>query len=126
LLLPAKMGGLGPVGNGKQMQSWISLDDEIYAIHHLMMDEDSKGPYNLTAPQPVSQKQFAKVLGKVLKRPSFVPLPGFMIKLMFGKMGQCLVLDGQEVYPERLLKSGFEFTHNDLESCIRHNLGRQS
>jgi uncharacterized protein (TIGR01777 family) len=125
LLLPAKMGGLGPVGNGKQMQSWISLDDEIYAIHHLLMDDNSKGAYNLTAPQPVSQKQFAKVLGKVLKRPSFIPLPGFMIKLMFGKMGQSLVLDGQEVYPERFLKSGYEFTHLDLESCFRHNLGLQ-
>ena len=125
LLLPAKMGGLGPVGNGKQMQSWISLDDEIYAIHHLLMDDNSKGAYNLTSPQPVTQKQFAKVLGKVLRRPSFIPLPGFMIKLMFGKMGQSLVLEGQEVYPERLVKSGYEFTHSDLESCFRHNLGLQ-
>jgi len=124
LLFPAKMGAGGPVGGGKQMQSWISLDDEIYAIHHLMMKEDSKGVYNLTAPNPVSQKQFAKTLGKVLRRPAFAPLPGFVIKLLFGKMGQKLVLEGQDVRPTRLLDSGYEFTHPELESCLRSCLGK--
>jgi len=124
LLLPAKFGAGGPVGGGKQMQSWISLDDEIYAIHHLMMNESSEGPYNLTAPTPVNQKTFAKTLGKVLRRPAFAPLPGFMIKLMFGEMGKKLVLEGQDVRPNRLLESGFEFTFNDLESCLRNCLGR--
>ena len=119
LLLPAKMGAGGPVGGGKQMQSWISLDDEIYAIHHLMMKADAEGAYNLTAPTPVSQKQFAKTLGKVLRRPAFAPLPGFVIKLLFGKMGQKLVLEGQDVRPTRLLESGYEFTHPELESCLR-------
>lgn len=125
LLLPAKFGALGPVGSGKQMQSWISLDDEIYAIHHLMMDSTSEGPYNLTAPLPVPQKEFAKVLGRVLRRPAFAPLPGFVIKMVFGEMGKQLVLEGQEVYPERLVESGFEFTHTTLESCFRHCLGMQ-
>ncbi|MGB1689161.1 MAG: TIGR01777 family oxidoreductase, partial [Candidatus Poseidoniaceae archaeon] len=117
LLLPAKMGAGGPVGGGKQMQSWISLDDEIYAIHHLMMKEDSEGAYNLTAPNPVSQKQFAKTLGKVLRRPAFAPLPGFVIKMLFGQMGKKLVLEGQDVRPNRLLESGYEFTHSELEFC---------
>ncbi len=125
LLLPAKMGAGGPVGGGKQMQSWISLDDEIYAIHHLMMDESSEGPYNLSAPSPVNQKTFAKTLGKVLRRPAFAPLPGFMIKIMFGEMGQKLVLEGQDVRPNRLLESGFEFTFDDLESCLRNCLGKK-
>jgi len=124
LLLPAKMGAGGPVGGGKQMQSWISLDDEIYAIHHLMMKEDSEGAYNLTAPNPVSQKQFAKTLGKVLRRPAFAPLPGFVIKMLFGQMGKKLVLEGQDVRPNRLLESGYEFTHSELESCLRSCLGR--
>ncbi len=124
LLLPAKMGAGGPVGGGKQMQSWISLDDEIYAIHHLMMKEDSEGVYNLTAPNPVSQKQFAKTLGKVLRRPAFAPLPGFVIKILFGQMGKKLVLEGQDVRPNRLLESGYEFTHSELESCLRSCLGK--
>ena len=124
LLLPAKMGAGGPVGGGKQMQSWISLDDEIYAIHHLMMKEDSAGAYNLTAPNPVSQKQFAKTLGKVLRRPAFAPLPGFVIKILFGQMGKKLVLEGQDVRPNRLLESGYEFTHSELESCLRSCLGK--
>ena len=124
LLLPAKLGGGGPVGGGRQIQSWISLDDEIFAIHHLMMNETSEGPYNLTAPNPLSQKQFAKVLGRVIRRPAFMPLPGFMIRIMFGEMGQKLVLEGQHVKPTRLQESGFEFTHSDLESCMRNCLGR--
>ena len=124
LLLPAKMGAGGPVGGGKQMQSWISLDDEIYAIHHLMMKEDSTGAYNLTAPNTVSQKQFAKTLGKVLRRPAFAPLPGFVIKILFGQMGKKLVLEGQDVRPNRLLESGYEFTHTELESCLRSCLGK--
>ena len=124
LLLPAKFGAGGPVGGGKQMQSWISLDDEIYAIHHLMMKEDTQGIYNLTAPNPVSQKQFAKTLGRVLKRPAFAPLPGFVIKLLFGQMGKKLVLEGQDVRPTRLLESGYEFTHSELETCLRSCLGK--
>lgn len=124
LLLPAKMGGGGPVGGGKQIQSWISLDDEIFAIHHLMMTESCTGPYNLTSPNPVAQKKFAKILGRVIRRPAFMPLPGFMIRIMFGEMGQKLVLEGQHVEPSRLLESGFEFTYNDLESCLRNCLGR--
>lgn len=124
LLLPAKMGAGGPVGGGKQMQSWISLDDEVYAIHHLMVNESSEGPYNLTAPNPVSQKQFARVLGRVLRRPGFMPLPGFMIKIMFGEMGKKLVLEGQNAVPNRLLESGFEFTYTELESCLRNCLGK--
>jgi uncharacterized protein (TIGR01777 family) len=124
LLLPAKMGAGGPVGGGRQMQSWISLDDEVYAIHHLMMNESSEGAYNLTAPNPVSQKQFARVLGRVLRRPGFMPLPGFMIRIMFGEMGQKLVLEGQNALPKRLQESGFEFTYSDLEACLRNCLGR--
>jgi len=124
LLLPAKMGGGGPVGGGKQIQSWISLDDEIFAIHHLMMTESCTGPYNLTSPNPVPQKKFAKILGRVIRRPAFMPLPGFMIRIMFGEMGKKLVLEGQHVEPSRLLESGFEFTYNDLESCLRNCLGR--
>jgi hypothetical protein len=117
------MGGGGPVGGGKQIQSWISLDDEVFAIHHLMMTDSCNGPYNLTAPNPVSQKEFAKILGRVIKRPAFMPLPGFVVRIMFGEMGQKLILEGQYVMPTKLQESGFEFAYSDLESCLRNCLG---
>ena len=125
LLLPAKLGAGGPVGNGRQQYSWISLDDQIYAIHHLMMNDTCEGAFNLTAPEPLPQKRFAKTLGRVLRRPAFAPLPGFVLKIMLGEMAQGLVLDGQRVLPERLEASGYRFQHRDLETCLRHCLGRQ-
>ena len=97
------------IGGGRQWQSWISLDDQIYAIHFLMNQEAAHGIYNLTAPQPVTQKQFARTLGKVLRRPAFAPAPGFVMKILFGEMGKSLILDGQKVHPKRLLDSGYKF-----------------
>ena len=111
------------MGNGKQWMSWISLDDEIYAIHHLLMETDSKGVYNLTAPNPVRQKTFAKTLGRVLRRPAFAPLPGFVIKILFGEMGVKLTLESQKVFPNRLLKEGYEFLHPELDTALQDTLG---
>ena len=124
MLLPAKMGGGGPIGSGKQWMSWISMDDQIYSMYHLMMSEGVSGEYNLTAPNPVRQKQFAKSLGRVLRRPAFVPLPGFMMKIMFGEMGARLTLDSQRVLPKNLQESGYEFIHTDLQSALSDSLGK--
>ena len=123
MLLPFKLGAGGSIGGGRQWMSWISLDDEIYAIHHLVMNNESIGAYNLTAPNPVMQRGFAGTLGKVLRRPTFAPLPRFAIKVMFGEMGERLILDSQRVLPERLLSEGFEFLHSDLEKGLRDTLG---
>ena len=111
------------MGNGKQWMSWISLDDEIYAIHHLLMETSSEGVYNLTAPNPVRQKGFAKTLGRVLRRPAFAPLPGFVIKILFGEMGVKLTLESQKVLPNRLLEEDYEFLHPDLETALQDTLG---
>lgn len=89
-----------------------------------MNQDDSEGVYNLTAPNPVTQKVYAKTLGRVLRRPAFAPIPGFMMKLLFGKMGKGLILDGQKVHPKRLIESGYDFEHSDLESALRDTLGR--
>ena len=124
MLLPAKMGGGGPIGSGKQWMSWISMDDQIYSMYHLMMNEGVSGEYNLTAPNPVRQKQFAKDLGRVLRRPAFAPLPGFMMKIMFGEMGARLTLDSQRVLPKNLQESGYEFIHTDLQSALSDSLGK--
>tara|TARA_B100000900_G_scaffold269412_1_gene230022 strand:- start:216 stop:1637 length:1422 start_codon:yes stop_codon:yes gene_type:complete len=123
-LLPAKMGAGGPIKGGRQRLSWISMDDYVHAVHHLMMHTVAQGPFNITAPTPVNQRTFARVLGRVLRRPSFAPLPGFVIRTLFGEMGQELVLEGQHVEPKRLLDLGFRFEHPELESCLRHTLGK--
>lgn len=124
MLFPAKMGAGGPIGGGKQWMSWISMDDQIYSMYHLMMNEKSSGEYNITAPNPVRQKEFAKTLGKVLRRPSFAPLPGFMMKLLFGEMGVKLTLDSQRVIPKNLQNSDYEFTHENLEDALADSLGK--
>ena len=123
MLLPWKMGGGGPLSGGKQWMSWISLDDEIYAIHHLIMSSDCEGAYNLTAPQPVRQKIFSKTLARVLRRPAFAPIPGFAMKILFGELAGPLLIEGQKVLPKRIQDSGYEFLHKDLESALRDSLG---
>jgi uncharacterized protein (TIGR01777 family) len=125
LLLPTLLGAGGPAGGGRQYQSWISLHDHIYATYHLMMNDSCEGAYNLTAPEPVTQKQYAKTLGKVTLRPWFAPAPGFVLRILFGELAQSLILDGQRVHPKRLLDSGFTFQHDQLESCLRQCLGKQ-
>jgi len=123
MLLPFRMGGGGPMGGGKQWMSWISLDDEIYAIHHLLMSEKAQGAYNITAPNPSRQKSFAKTLGRVLRRPAFAPIPGFAIRIMLGEMGENLALESQRVLPKRLIEEGYEFLHSELEKGLRDSLG---
>lgn len=124
MLLPFKLGAGGPIGNGRQWMSWIALEDWIGAVEFLVQREDLDGPVNLTAPEPVRQKQFARTLGRVLRRPTIIPLPGFAVRLLFGAMGQGLLLDGQQVHPDRLVAAGFEFIQPELETCLRAELGR--
>ena len=89
-----------------------------------MNHETASGVFNLTAPNPVTQKQFAKALGKVLRRPAFAPAPGFVMKILFGEMGKSLILDGQKVLPRRLQELGYSFEHEMLEPALRDALGR--
>ena len=123
MLMPFKIGAGGPIGGGKQWMSWISLDDEIYAIHHLLMSGRSHGVYNLTAPRPTRQKTFAKTLGKVLGRPTFAPLPVFIVRILFGEMGVKLTLESQKALPTRLIEDGYEFLHPNLEVALTDTLG---
>ena len=104
--------------------SWISLADATAAIQYALSTAELSGPVNLTAPQPVSNAEFARTLGKVLGRPAFVPLPALAVKLLFGEMGDELLLNGQKVLPRKLLAAGFRFAHSDLESALRWELAR--
>jgi len=124
MLTPFKLGFGGKVGSGKQAMSWISLDDLIGAYHQALFDGSLSGPVNATAPNPVTNHAFTKVLGAVLRRPTIAPLPAFMVKAMFGEMGKALLLGGARVLPTRLLAAGFEFHHPTLEAALRHELGR--
>ncbi len=124
MLLPAKMGAGGPIGFGKQWFSWISMDDEVYALHHLVMSSETEGVYNLTSPEPLRQKAFAKALGRVLRRPAFMPTPPLAIWFLYGRMGVSLTTESQRVMPERLTDSGYRFEHSKAEDALRDALGK--
>lgn len=124
-LLPAfRLGVGGPVGSGDQFLSWIALDDVVGALHHLLFARDVSGPVNLVAPAPVTSRELARALGRVLRRPSLLPLPAVAVRLALGEMGEELLLAGQRVSSARLESSGFRFLHPDLESALRAELGR--
>lgn len=119
-----KFGLGGKMGSGDQWQSWISIDDEVGAIVHLL-DSDVSGPVNLTAPKPVTNAEFTDTLGDVLGRPTFLPIPKFGPKLLLGaELADNLLFTGQKVLPTVLQGDGYEFSHPDLESALRHVLGR--
>lgn len=116
----AKLGVLGKLGSGRQWMSWIALEDEVRAIRFLIDRQDISGPVNLTAPAPVTNAVFTKALGRVLHRPTVLPIPGFGPKLLLGsELASALLLEGQRVLPEVLLDAGFEFRHDDLETALR-------
>lgn len=119
-----KLGGGGPVGPGTQWLSWISLDDVIGATYHALMDEEVVGAVNLVAPGAVTNAEFGKTLGRVLKRPAIVRAPSFALKLMLGEMAEQLILGSTRVTPEVLLGRNYVFRHTSLESALRHLLGR--
>jgi uncharacterized protein len=122
-MLPAfKLGLGGPVGSGNQYLSWITLDDCLNAILHALDTPSLTGPVNITAPTPVTNREFAKVLGKTLGRPAVVTVPSFALRMAFGVEGAAMLQSGQRVVPVRLLESGFRFGYDTLEPALRHLL----
>lgn len=119
-----KFGLGGKFGNGRQWQSWISITDEVRAISHLLTSKAS-GAVNLTAPNPVTNADFTKVLASVLKRPALLPIPGFGPKALLGsELADALLFTGQRVVPKALLSDGYVFTHATLESALRDLLNK--
>ena len=117
LLFQFKMFAGGPFGNGRQWWPWIHIQDEVQAIRFLLEKADADGPYNLTAPTPETNKAFSKKLGQVMKRPSFIPVPGFAMKLLVGEVST-VVLDGQRAIPKRLQKEGYDFEFTNLKPAL--------
>lgn len=114
-----KSGFGGPMGNGKQWNSWIHIKDEVCAIKFLIENQNASGAYNLTAPNPVKQKEFATILGAALNKPAFLKKPAFLLKMMMGEMADELLLKGLHVLPKRLLDEGFKFQFNTLEEAFK-------
>lgn len=123
LMLPFKLYAGGPMGSGRQGFSWIHPADEAAALRFLLETERASGPFNLCAPEPLGNAAFAKVLGKVMSRPSWLPVPGFALKLALGEVAST-VLDGQKAFPKKLIELGFKFRFPDAESALRDLLGK--
>jgi uncharacterized protein (TIGR01777 family) len=118
LLLPFRLFVGGPMGSGDQWYSWIHLQDEARALRFLIETKEARGAFNLTAPHPTTNGELAKLMGRVMGRPSWIPVPGFALKLAFGEVAD-VVLEGQRAVPRRLLDLGFEFRFPDAESALR-------
>ncbi len=124
MLTPFKLGVGGRVGGGRQYFSWIALDDLVGVIHHVLVNEGLRGPVNAVAPRPVTNRELTKTLGRVLWRPTLLPMPAFAVRLLFGEMGNDLLLGSTRVEPARLLASGYAFRFGELEAALRHVLGK--
>jgi len=122
MLLPFKLGVGGPIGNGRQWMSWISLEDHVRAMEHALFSDALHGPTNLLAPNPVTNADFAATLGKVLSRPAVIPVPRFALALVFGEMADATILASQRAMPRALLDSRFVFEHATLEAALRATL----
>jgi len=116
--LPFQLGVGGVLGSGQQMMSWIALEEIPYIVDHLIKSDKIVGAVNVVTPQPVSNAEFTKVLGHLMHRPTFLPVPAFAIRLLFGEMGQSLLLEGANVAPRRLQESGYRFLFSNLENII--------
>jgi uncharacterized protein len=112
----------GPVAGGRQYVPWIHQDDVAGALLRCIDDAQLAGPVNVTAPEPVTNAELSKALGRVLHRPAVLPVPGFALKLMYGEMAQ-VVTEGRRVVPERLLAAGHRFAYPELEPALRAAVG---
>ena len=122
MMTPFKIGMGGKIGSGTQYMSWVAMDDVTGAIYHTLTTDSLKGPVNVTAPNPVTNKEFTSTLGEVLKRPAVVPIPAFAAKLAFGEMANDLLLASTKVAPKRLSDSGYKFQYPELENALKHVL----
>lgn len=126
MLLPFNMGLGGVVGSGKQYMSWISIDDVIRIIGYMLNDKKLSGPFNLVAPQPVTNDGFTKSLGRALHRPTAFPMPAFAARMMFGEMADALLLSSSRVASTRLNALGYSFVDDELDKALSHLLDHKN
>jgi uncharacterized protein (TIGR01777 family) len=123
MALPFKLGAGGPVGSGTQWMSWIDRDDAVRMVEWAIDRDAARGIYNATSPQPVRNREFAQALGRALHRPALIPAPAFALRLVFGQMGEEVLLAGQRVVPRRAEAEGFAFDRPRLDEALAHELG---
>lgn len=111
----------GPMGSGRQYWPWIHPDDEVQALRFLI-ESGAEGPFNMTAPNPATNREFVRVFGRVMRRPAFFPAPAFALRLVLGELADALILNGQRAVPERLEQHGFSFKYRELEGALREVL----
>ena len=119
-----KLGGGGKIGSGGQWWSWVTLDDVVGSTVHALTDETVEGPVNVGSPNPMTNAEYTKVLGKVLGRPTVLPLPAPAARIMLGEVADALLLASQRMQPARLQATGYAFRYPQLEGALRHLLGR--
>jgi uncharacterized protein (TIGR01777 family) len=124
MLLPFQLGAGGRLGHGRQWMSWVALDDVIGAFHHALVTPELQGPVNVVAPNPVTNAEFTRTLGRVLRRPTIVPAPAFGVRALLGEMADELLLASMRALPRRLQQTGYAFAQPELEGALRHQLGR--
>ncbi|MEM9770217.1 MAG: TIGR01777 family oxidoreductase [Cyanophyceae cyanobacterium] len=117
LLMPFRLFAGGPLGSGRQWFSWIHLDDMVSLIIQALTDEQFKGVYNGTAPKPVRMTEFCNVVGQVMGRPSWLPVPSFALEALLGDAA-AVVLEGQEVIPKRTLETGFSYEYSNAKNAL--------
>ena len=114
----------GPLGSGRQWYPWIHMNDEVRAIQFLLQKETAIGAFNLSAPEPQRNKEMAKTIGKVMRRPGFMPAPAFALQTILGEMATIL-LEGQRAVPKKLIDSGFSFNFPTLEDAVHELIGKR-
>lgn len=124
MLAPFRLGLGGNLGDGKQYTSWIAIDDAVGSLFHALQNEALHGAVNAASPQPLTNAEFTRTLGRVLGRPTVFPVPAIALRTLFGEMADHLLLSSTRVRPEKLSESGYEFQHPGLEGALRHLLGR--
>lgn len=119
IVLPFRLFAGGPVGSGSQYYSWIHRDDWVSMVRWALATNGLSGPLNVTAPAPVTNREFAKTVGRVLRRPAFMPAPAFALRVVLGEMADALLLTGQRVLPAKAQSMGFRFQYETLEQALR-------
>ena len=119
LALPFRLFTGGPIGSGKQWFSWIHTVDQVRALRFLIENDNARGVYNVSAPDPKTNADFGKLIARVLRRPYWFPVPAFVMQLIFGELGDALLLGSQRVLPQCLLEAGFKFQFANAEDALR-------
>jgi uncharacterized protein (TIGR01777 family) len=123
-LRPVVLTGLGgPIGSGRQGMGWIALDDLLAVIQQSVVDDRYQGPINAVSPKPIDNRGFMRTMGRVLRRPVFLPMPAPVVRTLFGRMGQEALLDGAFVLPSRLVELGFRYDFPELDDALHFELG---